>query len=263
MRYEHIHNRLLEGCRHVGHIDRDALHAACIQVVEDGGFHAAEAEVIAGSRHLSPGKCDRMGISLSGSLVDFGASGIAQADFPRHLVKSLSRRVVLCLSQNLIFTVIADKNQMRVSAGDYQAGKRRLQCRFRDIIRADMSLDMVHTDQRYSGREAQSLGGGDTDQQGTDQSGPIGDRDGIQILQSLSGLLQPLPDHLRDSLGMLSGGYFRHDTPVQSMDIDLGGNHVGKDLAPVDHDRGSCLIAAGFNCKYGNIFFYISHFFLL
>ena len=205
-----------------------------------------------------------MGISLLRGLVDLGSAGIAQPDLARHLVKGLSGRVILGPSQDLIFTVVPDQDQMGVAAGDNEAGKGRFQRRLRDIVGADMSLDVVDTDQGDPGRKAQSLGGGDTDQEGADQAGPVGDGDGVHLLQLFPSLLQGLADHLRDALGVFSGGDLGHHAPVEGVDIDLGGDHIGQDRAAVDNDGGGCLVTAGFDREDLHIFFFyvmIHHFY--
>ena len=153
-----VHDCLLEGGRHIGDVYSDPLHAAGVEIVEDRGFHAAEAEVVAGPADLAPREGDRVGVSLPGCLVDLGAAGIAQADLAGHLVEGLSCRVILGPAQDLILPVIPDQDQMGVAAGDNQAGKGRLESRLRNVIGTDMALDMVDPDQGDPGREAQALG---------------------------------------------------------------------------------------------------------
>ena len=113
----------------------------------------------------------------------------------------------------------------------------------------------VHADQRDPCRKTQSLGRGDTDQQGPDQTRAVCDGDSVHILQLPVRLIQRLTDDLRDSLRMFARGDLRHNTPIKCVDVDLGGNHIGENLPAVDNDRGSSLIAAGFNCKDRNFFF--------
>ena len=70
---------------------------------------------------------------------------------------------------------------MRVAARDHQTGKRRLQGGICNIVRADVSLDVMDADQRNIRRVAESLGEGGADQQRADQTGPVCHGHGIQI----------------------------------------------------------------------------------
>ena len=214
--------RIIRACREMGietvavcsEADRNALHAAGIQIIEDCGFHAAEAEIIAGAIHLAPGEADRLRIAQGGYLVDLRPAGVTKPNLPGHFVKGFSGRIILGPPQDLIFPVIPDQDQMGVAAGYDQAHKRRLQIRRRDIVGADMSFDMMDADQGNPGPEAQGLGRGHADQQRAYQAGAIGDRDGIHFAQCLPCLRKGFADDLVDPLRMLSGGDFGHDASV-------------------------------------------------
>ena len=203
-----------------------------------------------------------MRISFSRCLVDLGPAGISEAYLAGNLVKGFTRRVILGPSQDLIHAVIADQDQMGVAAGDDQAGEGWFQFGIRYVIGADVALDVVHSDQRGSGRECQSFGGGDADEERADQARTVGDRDGIQVLKRLSRFLQSLPDNLRDALSMLARSDLRYDASVEGMDIDLRGDHIGEDLPAVHDDGGRSLIAAGFYSQNCNVFF-LHHFMVL
>ena len=62
-----------------------------------------------------------------------------------------------------------------------QTGKRRLELLVFDIVRTDMALDMVDTDQRFFQRIGECLRFRYTDEQGTDEARTIGYRDGIVL----------------------------------------------------------------------------------
>ena len=190
MGYQYVDDCLLKGSCNIGDIYGNALHPARVEVVEDSRFHTAETEIIAGTRNLSAGKDNGMRVSLPGGLVDLGAAGVSQADLTGNLVKGFACSVILCPSQDLVYAVVTDQDQVGMSARYDQAGKRRLQRRIRNIVGADMALDVVHPDQGDPGRKAQSLCCGNTDQERAHQTGPVGHRDGIHFLKGPAGFLK-------------------------------------------------------------------------
>ena len=215
--YQHIDDCLLEGCRHVRPVDLLALHLAGIQVIQHCRLQSAEAEIIFVFRYLRSRERNRIGISLLRQTVNFRAARISESDRARHLVKCLARRVISGSSDDLILPVILHHDKMRVSAGCHKAHKRRLQLLMFDIICADMSADMMHTNQRKSGRKADCLRLRYTDQQCADQSGAVGDGDGCNIPQRQLRLRKRLFNHLINLFDVLSGCNFRHHSAVLRM----------------------------------------------
>lgn len=125
MLHQHIDDRFLEGSRHVCLDNRNIFHFAAVEIVQNSGFQAAEAEIIGRICHFCPGKSDGVGISLFRNLINLRAAGIAEADGPGHLVEGLSCRVVSGPADDLIFAVILYDNQMRMTTRHHQAGKGR------------------------------------------------------------------------------------------------------------------------------------------
>ena len=103
------------------------FHFAAVEIVQNGGLQAAEAEIIGRICHLCPGKSDGVGISLFRNLINLRAAGIAETDGPGHLVEGLSCRVVSGTADDLIFAVILYDNQMRMTTRHHQAGKGRFE----------------------------------------------------------------------------------------------------------------------------------------
>ena len=115
--HQNIDHRLLEGCRHVRFVHRYAAHPAFIQVIENGGFQAAETEVIRRFFDMRSRKFNGMGISLFCQPVDLRTARIAKADGTGNLVERLARRVVPGPSEDLKYPVVLDDNQMRMASG--------------------------------------------------------------------------------------------------------------------------------------------------
>src|SRR5882724_3105915 len=54
----------------------------------------------------------------------------------------------------------------------------------------EMGMNMIDADERFAHRPGESFGGGDADEEGSDQAGAVGDGDGVDLVESGVGLLQ-------------------------------------------------------------------------
>ena len=241
-----VHHGRLEGGRHIGNGDLLSLHPGRVEIVQDGGFHAAEGKVVAGPVHLSPGEMNGLRIPFLRHSVDLGTAGIPQADLSGHLVEGFPCRVVVGPAQDLIDAVVPDQDQVGMASRDHKAYEGRLQVPRGDIVGADVALDVMDPDQGKAGGKGKGLGLGHADQQGAHQARSVGDRDGVQVGKGLSGGGKGFLYHLVDPLRMFSGGDLRHHAPVEGMDVDLGRDDVGEDLSSVHHHGRGSLVAAGF-----------------
>src|SRR5260221_14679518 len=108
---------------------------------------------------------------------------------------------------------------MRVSARDYQRKHRKMKLCISSLPllkqhRVDMSLKMIHGNQRLLQRKSERLGETDANQQSARQSRPLRDRDGIDRRISLSRLGQRLPHHRNDSAQVLARSEFRKHSAI-------------------------------------------------
>ena len=79
------------------------FHFAAVEIVQNGGLQAAEAEIIWQNLPLLPGEMRwRCGFPSFSSLIDLRAARIAETDGPGHLIKGLSCRVVSGPADDLI-----------------------------------------------------------------------------------------------------------------------------------------------------------------
>ncbi len=113
----------------------------------------------------------------------------------------------------------------------------------------NVSLKMVHSDQRFFQREGQRFGKADAHQQGAGQSRTLRDRDGIDGRISLSGLGQCCAHHRYDGAQVLARGQFRNHSAIRLVSGDLRGNHVRQNLLPRAHHRRARLITGGLNAE--------------
>ena len=139
---EHIDDRLLKACRHIGTIDRLALHLCLIEIIQHRRFQAAEAE-IERLVELGAGKRDRRRIAFLGQRIDLWSARIAQTNGTRHFVKGFAGCIVDCLPEDLIVAVGSDLDNVRVPAGNNQTDARQRDLRMRQEVCVNMPFNMV------------------------------------------------------------------------------------------------------------------------
>ncbi len=93
---------------------------------------------------------------------------------------------------------------MCVSARHDQANKRRLKFLILDIISADMSLNVMHADQRFLRGKTDRFCRRDADKERPDKPRSVRHRDRRDLLQGHTRPDKRLLDHLIDLLYMLS-----------------------------------------------------------
>ena len=109
----------------------------------------------------------------------------------------------------------------------------------------DVSLKMVHGDQRFVEREGERLGIADADQQSARQSRTLRDRDGIDGLISLSGFGQCCAHHRNDRAQVLARGQFRNHSAIRLVRRDLRSHYVRQNPLPrTDHGRARLITGA-------------------
>ena len=178
-------------------------------------------------------------------LIHRPAAGIGQPQHPGGLVEALPRRVVPGRAQDGHIRVIRHVHDQRVTAGDGQGHKGRLQLRKRQIVCGDMTADVVHRDQRH----AQSVGGGlgkaDAHQYRADKPRRIGDGHRVDVRLRQPRVGERLVRQGGDGLHVLAGGHLRHHAAVQRVHICLGQYGVGQHLPSVPYYRHRRLVAGG------------------
>ena len=89
-----------------------------------------------------------------------------------------------------------------------------------------MGFQVVDTEQGLIEPEGKSFGAGEPDEQGTGQSGAIGDGDAIDVGPGKARGLEGLVDHFRQMFDMHAGSDFRHHSAIGTVMGDLGKNDI-------------------------------------
>ena len=101
---------------------------------------------------------------------------------------------------------------------------------------------MVHAHQRQIERPRQRLGRRHPDQERPDQSGPVPNSDGVQIVKTAPGFLDRSRDNARDPFRVRPAGKLGHDPAVFLVDLLLTGHDTRSDPPPILHDRAGRFI---------------------
>ena len=96
-------------------------------------------------------------------------------------------------------------------------------------MREDMSLQMVHFDDRLARSGSQALGERRTDQERSQQAGAAGKSDGIHLVERHIGLTERFRNDRQDVLLVGTGSQFGDYAAITAVDL-LGGHHVGEQI---------------------------------
>jgi len=172
-----------------------------------------------------------------------GTAGITKSEGPGDLVKGFTGSVIARPGDDFEAFVVVDDDEMAVGAGNNETEKRRFPGGIGEVVGRDVAGDVMDPDQWFAGGGGQAFGGGQANQQGTDQAWSIGHGNGVDIGERGAGLGQGLVDHGQDGFDMHARGDFWYNTAILLVYRSLGGDDVGPDLAAVGDDCGSSFIA--------------------
>ena len=213
-----------------------------MHTVDERCFQAAEAEIIPAFEPRFWQR-QRVRVALPGQLVEQWPARIGDRQHARGLVERFARRVVKRVAQQAVFAVIGHFHDVRMPAACDKADERRLQIGVRDIVGADMPLDVVNRNQRQVRAVGQRLGAADAYQQCADQAGTVGNGDCVQIGKPHIRIVQRALHNRVACLDVLTRRDFRHYAAVERMRFHLRGDDVGEHRASVLDDGGSRLVA--------------------
>ncbi len=115
--------------------------------------------------------------------------------------------------------------------------------------RKNVRLEMVHLDDWNVPNKTYGPRRGDSNQQGTYESGRRCDRYGVDIADFLPAPAEGLIYYRKDSARVLPGGYFGNDAPVDTVQFYLRGDYIRKDPPAVLDDGGRGLVTGSFYSK--------------
>ena len=122
-----------------------------------------------------------------------------------------------------------------------------------------MGVNVIDADQWLAQRPGKGLGGGDANQERTDQAGAMSDGDGVGDCrlpiadcrmnsignrQSAIGNRYGLPHHRENVFDVGAAGDLGNHAAIFGVQIDLAGDDVGAHVEAIDDDRRSGFVAS-------------------
>ena len=105
----------------------------------------------------------------------------------------------------------------------------------------------MHRNERHAQSKRRCLCKIHPDQQGTDQTGRIGDGNCIDFSACHIGALKSLLGQSIDRFTMLARGNLRNNATVDAVQLHLRRDTVRQDLPAIAHKRNISLVAGGFH----------------
>ena len=135
-----------------------------------------------------------------------------------------------------------------MTAARDQAEERRLDRVGLQVVRRDVTVEVIDRHQRLAVCRRQRLRRAQPDQQRADQPWALGDRDLVDLGEARAGLLERGGHHAVDQLQVVARGDLGDDSAVALVERSLGGDHVREDPRPVD-DGGAGVITRRFESE--------------
>ena len=136
-----------------------------------------------------------------------------------------------------------------MSAAHHQAKEGRLQVRTAEHGGIDVAPEVVDAGQGLVPGRRQPLPHAHPDQQAADQAGAAGDGDEVEVRGLDRGLLEGEVEEAGQPLEVVAGRQLGDDAAEVLVQVDLGVDDVGEDLAAVLDDRDRGLVAGRFDAQ--------------
>ena len=161
---EHVHAGSHEGGRHLGL--REARVGA--HVVDDGGLESGEGEGVALGQHRA-GEGEHV-LAAGGQPVQDRSAGVPEAQEAGDLVVGLPDGVVDGLAEELVTSRLGAAGQHAMAARHQECELGEPHLGVRQVDAGQVALQVVDAHHRDAPAQGQGLGGGDADEQRTDQT---------------------------------------------------------------------------------------------
>src|SRR5579885_532470 len=236
------------------------------QKITNGGFQAAEAEVIAGVVEQRTRKFEGGGIPLLRQSVHFRSGLIGQTNQFAGFIETFAGGIIQRPAQNLVSRFGLDPYQQGVTSTDNEGDVWLELVKDPNPGRIEMSLVMVDAQEGFFQSEGDRLRCFETDQQRDGQARSARGGHGVKLNgpaaqarlrrdrragSVFARFLQSRARHWQQIFQMLARGQFGHHAAVFGMKLNLRGDDVTQDAA-VAHDSGAGFIAGSFNGQKGH-----------
>src|SRR5436190_1285634 len=218
------------------------LQAGLAHIFSDGGFQSTKTEIRPVVAHARQRKLYRVWIPFPCQPFNDWPAGIAQTEQLRNFVESLTSSIIAGAADYLVFAGFGNIEEVCVPTRNNQCQRRVFDRRVFKTDRIDVTLDMIHADQRLVQRKGHSLCVRDPDQKRPHQARADGHGDSFNVVWRNLRARECLFDNRNDLVEMLARSEFRHDAAEARMRFDLGRYDRRDDFATVSNNRSRSLI---------------------
>jgi hypothetical protein len=163
------------------------------------------------------------------------------------MIERLPRRIVRRRPEELVIDLARRPVEARMPPRHHEVHARIGELGERQLHRVHVAVDVVDPEDGLPGRQRERLRHRDPDQERPHQPGSARHRQGVDRPEPDLRVRERLLDDRVDRLDVRPAGDFGHDPAVHPVDVDLGLDDVGEDLATIGNDRRGGLVAGGFD----------------
>ena len=195
--------------------------------IDHRGLEPGKAHIQLVTLHARARQVIYAALALLCQIVHRLSAGIRQSQNARSFVEALPRGIVARCAEKRKIGIGFYIDQQRVAARHAQRQKRRLQLRKRQIVRRNVTADMVDRDQGHTQRVGDGLGEIKPHQHRADQSRRVSRRDGADLLSGDARVPERLLRQRGDRLHMPARRDLRHHAAIERVHVRLRQYGVG------------------------------------
>ncbi len=239
------------------------------QVIENGGFQTAKAEIERIAFHFDGAELDGRGDaarSRCGKAIKNWSARIAESEKFRNFVVGFAGGIIARLAELAVVKLStgfgvssllrADFIKNGVASGYDQAngGKFRHEAGLVSFEKngVDMTFEMIYRHKRLAESVRERFAVGNAHQKRANQAWALRYPDGTEIGEIQTGLGEGLADDRNDLPKVFARGEFRNHAAVFSVDVNLGSDDARKDFPAVSDNGSGSFVARRLNAEYAN-----------
>ena len=206
---------------------------------------------------LGERKLYRLRIAMFGQEIDGRPSRISEFEQLGDFVESLTGGVIARVSHIVVppgARFSFDQKEVSVTTAYHQREHRKFQVAIAFLALfqqdgVDVSLEMIDCDERFGDGVGERLGVTQADQQRSGEPGTLGDRDGVDRLVRLAGVVERLAHDGNDGAQMLARSQFGYHSTVRLVSGELRIDDIGDQLLARAHDGCRGFVAGALDAE--------------
>jgi len=255
---EDIDDGFLEGSDDVGELLRGHGDGAApggvlsVDMIEDGGLEPGEGEVEGVAVDERTWEIDGTGVAGARETVDDGAAMVGgrgeEVEEPGDLVEGFAGGIVDGGAEELGFEGRGDEVEIGVSARDDE-GNVGIGDVGGDVCGVDVGVEVINGEEGEVSGPGEGFCGGGADEEGADESGTVGDGDGMDVVEGEVRVGECGGEDGDEGFEMGATGDFGDDATETGVKGFGRGDGGGALVDAIGDDGGGGLVAGGFDAE--------------